>query len=115
MVGGVMSMATTMKNALSDDEAIRKLGWPQNDLQAQQELSDNLNLYAQLKTWSSLDRERFTEFNKRAFRRTDFLHRAFLILSYRPDGIELAKFLLEKHTFVMSPNLQKAFEKYLEE
>lgn len=108
----ITSAKNTLMNAASDDEAARKLGWPVQDAQAQQELLKTRNAYAQVTSTSNEEsRKKFFDL---IFRRAAFLQRVYLALPSRPDRTGLAKFCLENHEPAMSPTLKLGFQYFLE-
>lgn len=104
------SLYQTTINGLSDDAAFKKLGWPQNDPVATEQLQISLTNYETLE--KTTDHEKREELLSFVLRRTEYLVRAFLALPYRADAFEMAKFIIQQHQKAMFPLLLTLFLRF---
>lgn len=106
------SLARTVKNAISDDEAFRLLGWPLSDQRAQQELSRIIKIYqsVQIETNSEKRQENL----RTIVNRTEYLLRVYSALPNRGDGVQLVEFCLTHHQPALPPLLALLFKHYLD-
>lgn len=107
------SLYNTAKNELSDSAAFQKLGWPIGDFTSQQELSITMQHYNDI--MANNTREKCAEELSFILRRTDYLVRAYLALSYRHDAFEFAQHLMKYHQKAMFPLLFQLFARFTQE
>jgi hypothetical protein len=104
VINGANSLVTTVNNYWYPSEALKKLGWPEGDTLAQQELKISQDLYKKV-TESLEKRETYNGFSEdcdRINRRQGYCQRALQELPNCPQGVQLALFCLKYHRAAMN-------------
>jgi len=112
VTGLVSSAATTVHNKLSDDAALKKVGYPITDTYAQSELTKCFELYKNL--LEPKNKTALKENLERIQRRTEYLTRIFCILPDRPDFDDIIMHCNKHHQRAMSVFLKDWYQKFLE-
>jgi len=103
---GLKSATATVSNAVSNDSAFQKLGWPSSDAYAQSELAKCIAKYkAHQEFLLNPDYYLLSDYTcHKAFieRRRGYLARAILAFHTLPDGIQFATHCLEHHHCIMN-------------
>ena len=103
-MNGMNSLVNTHNNYWYPSEALKKLGWPEGDPLAQQELEISQDLYKRVA--ESLEkREMYNSFSEdcdRINRRQGYCQRALQELPNCPQGVQLALFCLKYHRAAMN-------------
>lgn len=100
----VSSLTATVNNYWYDTEAFKKLGWPKDDILAQQELEKTQEVYRRM-TESLQNRVTYNDFMEDynfINRRQQYCQRVLQALPNCPQGVELALFCLKHHRAAMN-------------
>jgi len=109
--GFLSSIATTAHNQLSDDAALKKIGYPRDDSYAQGELRECQQIYRDLVTIKDSDTRKILL--ERATRRTEYLTRIFCMLPDRSDARDIVLLCIEKHQEIMNGALSSMYPAFL--
>ena len=109
--GFLSSIATTAHNQLSDDAALKKIGYPKDDSYAQGELRECRQIYLNLVSTKSSDARKLLL--ERATRRTEYLTRIFCILPDRSDARDIVLLCIEQHKEIMNGALSSMYPAFL--
>jgi len=98
------SLRETVNNYVWDDSAFKKLGWPESDESARQELRKTQEIYQKvndaLKT--RVYYETFLQDCDSITRRHEYCQRVLIVLENHPRGVDLALFCLTNHRQAMN-------------
>lgn len=111
VTGFFSSVATTAHNKLSDDAALKKIGYPAQDIHAQDQLRECQKLYKDLGETKDGDMRKVLL--ERALRRTEYLTRIFCMLPDRPDARDIVLLCIGEHKNVMNEALKDLFPAFL--
>ena len=118
-VNSVSSAANTYYNYRYDDEAFKKLGWPEHDTTANTELKCTLMVYQRVNNYfvTRIPYDELLEDHKVISRRYDYCRRVLENLPKIPkrsEALELATFCLKHHSQVMNDFLKTDFLLFVE-
>ncbi len=112
VANGLESAKNTFKNAVYDEEAFKKLGWPLSDSQARVELTETLEMYKRVSTQQNPN-DRVTDIISIA-NRTSYLARAYrFIIASKSDEGKFARHCVDHHSPAMNESLKSLFMGYL--
>jgi len=110
----VNSAINTFNNYWYDEEAFKKLGWPEHDQTAQQELANTLQIYKRVNDYF-VTRKAYIDLieDRRVIgRRSDYLRRVLEKLPEIPkrsEALDLATFCLNNHSQAMNDFIKSDF------
>lgn len=113
VTGAASSLAATVHNKLSDEAALKKLGFPRNDSYAETELAECKTLYNNI--INSEQNHQIKELLERSLRRTEYATRVFSILPERPDFHEIILHCTLNHEKIMPSILKNCYDTFLQE